>query len=47
MQKQKKARVIPAAMAAVVLIGVCSDFRLGSAGDSSSVQGTLFDIAAA
>lgn len=46
MQKQLKSRVIPAAMAVVVLIGVCSDFRLGSSGDTDSQQGKLFDIAA-
>lgn len=47
MQGHKKSRVIPAAMAAVVLIGVCSDFRLNSAKNADTIEGSLFDIAAA
>lgn len=47
MQKQLKSRVIPAAMAVVVLIGVCSDFHLGPSGGADSLQKELFDLAAA
>lgn len=47
MQNRKISKVIPVAMAAVMLIGVCSDFRLGSAGNAAPTNGSLFDIAAA
>ena len=46
MQKRKKARVISTAMAAVVLIGVCSDFRLSFTGDKNAAQENILDIAA-
>lgn len=45
MQKRKKARVISTAMAAVVLIGVCSDFRLSFTGDKNAAQENILDIA--
>lgn len=47
MRKHKKVAGISAAMAAVFFVGVCSDFRLGSAGSGNMKDGTILDIAAA
>ena len=47
MRKHKKVAGISAAMAAVFFVGVCPDFRLGSAGSGNMKDGTILDIAAA
>lgn len=45
MQNHKKSKMLPAAIAAVALLGVCTDFNLNFSGNADNAKGSVLSIA--